>query len=186
MHPLVFLVGLHGSGKSTAGRQLAQYHGWHHISLGDLGRLARKGRRPNDVSLRLMVCMATFRPGTPLPEVTIQAIVSEVTKNAHVRPVVCDGFPASAEHIRRLPAGSIVIELTCDPHVREHRLVARESQTLRKWTPGLPSLRDTALPDLAAAAANAGVRYLRVENTAEGQRSLSAVTERLLDLSSAA
>lgn len=181
MHPIVFLVGLHGTGKSTVGRQLAQHHGWRHISLGDLGRLARKNKRPNDVSLRLMVCMAAFRPGSDLPETTINAIVGEVTRNGHDRPVVCDGFPVKTEHIQRLPQGAIVIELVCNQQTRENRLAERESNTLRKWTPGLPSIRDAALPDLPDAAAIAGVVYLRVENTADGAPGLWAVTRQVLD-----
>ena len=110
--------------------------------------------------------MAAFKHGQDLPEMTIKAILGEVTRHATDRPVICDGFPVVPEHLCRIPSGATVIEITCESETRELRLKERECQTLRKWTPGITSLRDSQLPSLHDAATLAGVTYLKIDNTA--------------------
>ena len=180
MHPVVFLVGLHGSGKSSIGRHLVQKHQWRHISLGDIGRLARKGMRPSDVSLRLMSCLASYRPGEEMPARTCKTIASEVTMHSHASPVVCDGFPVALDQIRFLPLGSKLIGVECSDVVREERLFERASKTVRQWVPGNPSLRDQSLVSLIDAATEMGIFGGWVNNDTSGSNGLDSATSTIL------
>lgn len=121
-----------------------------------------------------------------MPEITIQAIIGEVLRHANDRPVVCDGFPVIPEHMCRIPKGSSVIEITCDNDQREARLKERELQTLRKWTPGITSLRDSQLPSLQHAAELAGVTYLKIDNSASNSDMISEVALQISKLNSVA
>lgn len=56
--------------------------------------------------------------------------------------VVCDGFPASPEHLQVIPAGSTLVLVSCDEDLRQDRLSDRALSTRRSWTPGMPSERD--------------------------------------------
>lgn len=172
MHPIVFLVGLHGSGKSSIGRHLTKAHQWRHISLGDMGRLARKGMRPSDVSLRLISCLAAHRPGEAMPERTCLVISKELAAYSHVSPVVCDGFPIDPAQLSFLPAGSKIFVVECVDQVRERRLMERATKTVRQWTPGNGSLRDQSLPLLVDAARSNGMLAGTICNDEDGDNGL--------------
>lgn len=177
MHPIVFLVGLHGSGKSSIGRHLVRTRQWRHLSLGDIGRLARKNLRPSDVSLRLISCLAAHRPGETMPDQTCLAIANEVLAYSHAAPVVCDGFPIDANQLNYVPIGSKLILIQCSDDVRTQRLLERGVKTVRQWTPGNGSVRDDGLPFLLQAARGKGLFVCSVENERNGESGLAEAAE---------
>lgn len=144
-HPVVFLIGLHGSGKTTVGKHLQDHHGYRHLSLGDLGRLARARRSPEDCSLRLMCLLAGQTPDRPLrPELVTELLVN-IDRMRLASPVSVDGFPSEPHHIDLMPERSVLVHLNVADHVRMARLIERSSNGPRKWTPGQHSARDERL-----------------------------------------
>ena len=142
----VFLLGPHGCGKSTVGRRLTA-RGYIHLSVGLIGRLARRGARPADIPLRLLQVMARHVPGEALNP---QAATEILDYARSLDKVVIDGFPANIEHLALLDdieRWEFVYVLT-PRQIREQRLLARADTTKRAWTPGLKSSRDELLPDL--------------------------------------
>lgn len=164
MHPLVFLIGLHGCGKTSVGRSLESDHGYKHLSLGDLGRLARKQKRAAEYSLRLMCMLSGQSPGDPLREELVDALLKDVERLRLTRPVSVDGFPAQSSHLALLPKDCAVVHLDVPQEVREARLQARSIMGPRKWTPGRPSLRDAELSEVLRAG---GQRIQTVDATAD-------------------
>jgi adenylate kinase family enzyme len=151
--PVVFLVGLHGSGKTTLGRLLKDRHGWRQLSVGDLGRLARRGKLPSDVSLRLMLSLAHSKPGHHIAAHTASLLLAQGDAWRRDAPVVIDGFPSLPAHVGILPERSGIVHVQCAEDLREPRLLLRGEKTQRKWTPNLQSERDLALGALIASAA---------------------------------
>lgn len=147
-HPCVFLLGLHGCGKSSIGRALQNEHGWQHLSIGDLARLARKRRLPQSVPIRLMVMLAGHQVGHPFRHELVLALLSHIKELRSRSPVVIDGFPVEASQVRLCPRPFTAIHVTLDDESRVARLQARAQETKRAWTPGLPSARDEALPSV--------------------------------------
>jgi len=144
-YPLLFLIGLHGVGKSTLGRNLAAYHGYRHISLGDLGRLLRSRRIPRDYSTRFLRLLAAHEPGERMAPDLIAALQTEIERHNALGPLVVDGFPTEPYHIMGLPAGCTVIHLHCDDQERARRLSHRSETTKRKWSDSMESRRDRQL-----------------------------------------
>lgn len=145
--PCVFLLGLHGVGKTTLGRHLHAEHGWLHVSLGDLGRLARKRRVPREFGVRLMGALAGQIPGERLKPPLIDALLQEVERHRMERPVSIDGFPTEPFHLPLLPHGSLVIHLQVDEATRSFRLEQRSTTTARQWSAqAVPAPRDRDLP----------------------------------------
>lgn len=151
-HPLVFLIGLHGVGKTTIGRALATEHQYLHVSLGNLGRLLRRRRIPKGYSLRFLRLLAAHEPGERMSSALIQALHSDVNTHNTQAPLVVDGFPAEPYHVTGLPAGCTVVHLTCPDDVRATRLIDREEETNRKWVEGAISDRDRQVAAVAQAA----------------------------------
>lgn len=147
-HPLVFLIGMHGVGKSTVGSMLTG-HGFRHISLGDLGRLVRHKRVPRGYSLRFLRRLAAHIPGERMSAVLIETLLAEIGQINRHGPVVVDGYPAEPDQVLGLPAGSTVIHLVCSDSERVARLTQRSEQSKRKWTPGRESSRDRVLAAVA-------------------------------------
>lgn len=172
----MFLIGRHGSGKTSIGHALEAGHGWKHISLGDLGRLARKNQRPQEHSLRLMVALSRHRPGEPLAGALVQAILADIERIRSTQCLSVDGFPSEAAHLALLTAGSCIILVDATDETRETRLARRAELTNRQWTPGMASARDLALPDLIQAAASAGVLSV-VSNTGDLAAAVAAVLD---------
>ncbi|WP_234265159.1 AAA family ATPase [Hydrogenophaga sp. NFH-34] len=175
MHPCIFLVGFHGSGKTTIGRQLQREHGYIHVSLGDLGRLARSMKFPSEHSLRFLVALAGQAAGQRLEPNVVQALRKEIERLRHVGPVSVDGFPAEAEHIALLPMGGAIVHITVPDSERETRLLHRASVTKRLWTPGQRSLRDEAIPSIIDAALECQYPLWHIENTSGVERSVASI-----------
>lgn len=146
MHPCIFLIGLHGSGKTTLGRLLQKEHGFHHLSLGDIGRLARSMKIPREYSLRFVTAMARQEPATPLSPKVVSLLLAEIEHLRQFSPVSIDGFPAEPSHVHQLPTRSLLVHVVVPENIRQERLVKRSQDTKRQWIPGLRSYRDEALP----------------------------------------
>lgn len=166
LHPCVFLIGLHGCGKTTVGDLLQMERGWRHISIGSLARLARKRRLPAEFSHQFMVRLSAYVPGLPLSPRMIESLTAEVQRHQSLAPVSVDGFPASPDHVALLPEGSRLFFFDIDEDTRQERLTKRAQETMRKWTPGLLSQRDLDVPFVVEAAklrAQSGqIEYFRI------------------------
>lgn len=143
-NPLVFLIGLHGVGKTTVGQAMMK-RGFHHISLGDLGRMLRKHKLPKGYSLRFLRLLAGHTPGERLSEELVGALFHEINDKNRLYPVVVDGFPAEPYHVISLQPGSHLVELTCHEEERVRRLSQRSIETQRQWLPNIVSRRDNQL-----------------------------------------
>lgn len=138
---LLCLLGRHGSGKSTLGSALTA-HGFVHLSVGMLRRLASAKQFPSDVPPSLMIAMGRAKPGAPLQH----DIAERLIKHAAALPnCVIDGFPASVEHLDLLPPETRFALVWTPKLERERRLIARAQQTQRQWTPGRGSAREESL-----------------------------------------
>lgn len=133
-HPCVFLLGLHGAGKTTLGRHLQSHHGWLHVSLGDLGRLARSRRLPKEFGVRLMGALAAQPPGERLSASLITALLNELERHRSAQPVSVDGFPTEPYQLSMLPSGSHLVNLQLDEATRSSRLDHRSATTVRQWS----------------------------------------------------
>ena len=151
MYPCIFLVGLHGSGKTTLGRLLQSQHGWLHISMGNLGRLARSMRIPCEHSIRFMTALSKQAPGQALTVEVVAQLLSEIERLRQSRPVSVDGFPSDPSHASLIPEKSTVMHIMVDELERETRLIRRAEETVRQWNPGQLSLRDQMLPSVLGA-----------------------------------
>ncbi len=141
---LIFLVGLHGTGKSTIGRWLQSNRGWRHISVGDFARKARRREKLADVPLSLLAELARQDPQQRMSPRLVGLLLGFINSWNGQAPVVCDGFPSDPMHVSLLPPHARIIHVTCSE--RESRLKMRSETTRRLWTPGAPSRRDLALP----------------------------------------
>lgn len=144
-HALVCLVGFHGTGKTSIARHLVKDAGFQHLSVGDLGRLARRGRVPSNVPSTLMVLLARTTPGSILDDLTAEHLVAHLFTLRATGPVVVDGFPACPGHVKFLDDRCFVAHITLSEQERNDRLLERGKQTVRQWTPGGSSARDQAL-----------------------------------------
>ena len=138
-HPVLFLVGLHGSGKTTLGRLLKDRHGWRQLSVGDLGRLARRNKLPQGVSLRLMLTLAQATPGKHIDDAAVALLLAQIDAWRRDTPVAVDGFPSLPAHLLRTPDRAGVVHVECARAICEPRLMLRSEKTQRKWTPALPA-----------------------------------------------
>lgn len=144
--PLVCLVGRHGSGKSTIGKELA-LRGYLHLSVGLLRRLANAGEFPVDIPVTLMMAMRRAIPGEALS----LELSSKLLKHATSVPnCVIDGFPASTGHLQLLPPNTLIGLVWSPRSVRETRLNHRAQTSQRLWTPGRPSERERSLAAIVA------------------------------------
>lgn len=173
MFPVLFLIGMHGCGKTTVGRMLEAQHGFRHVSLGDLGRLARQRKINAEYSLRLWCLLAGQTPDKPLREPLVVELLESIHRLRQRSPVSVDGFPSAAAHLSRLPSASTLVFLDVPDQAREERLILRSANGPRKWTPGLRSVRDEMLTEVLQAA---GERVHRIDASPAPQ----TVVERLL------
>ena len=140
------LLGPHGSGKSSLGRALIA-HGYEHIDVGAVSRLARRNLIPSNIPGRLRILLTRHVPGTPLDPLTVKELLEHIRSRPRI---VVNGFPASVEHLDAIGALdelSFVYVHTPRPE-REARLILRAQTTPRGWQPGGRSERDLALPNL--------------------------------------
>lgn len=143
---LVCLVGRHGSGKSTIGAMLESF-GYKHVSVGLLRRLARHGKYPADVPMSLMLALRRMPAGGPMPP-DVSAKLLEFAKTFD--KCIIDGFPANLDHVHMLPLGTRVVLVWCPEDLRVQRLNDRAAATVRQWTAGRPSDRESSLAAVVA------------------------------------
>ncbi|MDD2222841.1 MAG: AAA family ATPase [Pseudomonas sp.] len=165
-NPVIFLIGLHGVGKSTIGKILATEQGFKHISLGDLCRLLHKKKIPTGYGLRFLRLLAKHERGQMMTPELVNALMDEIRGVVHLRGVVVDGFPAEPLHVLSLPTGSTVVHLTCTEHEREQRLAHRSQITVRKWNCRIESRRDEQVQAVFSVAQESGI--LRTAEIANG------------------
>lgn len=159
---IVGLIGLHGSGKTTLGRMLAIFeHGRRHLSVGDLARLARNGRVPNDVPVKLILELSKHQPGCPLPDVAANHLVNYLKSSSGIS---VDGFPSCARHVRLIPKDAVIVVLRTTPQTAKTRLEIRAEKTNRKWVDGGVSERDKQLDETVCALKFAGINVIEIEN----------------------
>lgn len=158
---LIFLIGLHGSGKSSIGKCIQEVDGWRSYSVGDLGRSARRNRPVDGISIRTLVRLGQTQPGTPMSNQLAQMLMADLSKHTQV---VCDGFPASPEHLQFIPAGSVLALVHCDETQRQQRLTQRAEDTSRTWTPGMPSQRDALVHEVFAESRRYPIKRIRFDN----------------------
>lgn len=142
---MVFLIGRHGSGKSTIGDALA-FQGYMHLSLGLLRRIARSGAYPSDIPAVLVTAIGRAPVG-PLP---MSAAVRLIKFAQTLDKVVIDGFPSTPEHLSIIPETAIYGYVWTGAVERDRRLNHRAEVTPRQWVPGRASARELALPILTA------------------------------------
>ena len=174
--PIVYIVGLHGSGKTTAGKHLSQAIDGHiHISVGDLARFGRKGSLPAEVPTRLMACLARHKPGTVFSFQTA-TLLSEylISLTNCKKSVSVDGFPSSPEHVQLLPNNAVILHLFTSEQTRHSRLENRSLTTGRKWVNGGASERDTELKNVLDAASTAGVKVIDIDNSESADKLLQS------------
>jgi hypothetical protein len=129
--------------------ELHHSHGWAHLSLGDLGRMARMRKPHPYLSLRLMASLAGQIPGERLRPQVIDALLNQVQVLRERSPVIVDGFPSEPYHVTKLPSGAKLMCLEVPEDVRLERLEFRTQTTARRWNPDMgPGLRDHQLPFL--------------------------------------
>lgn len=174
---LLCLIGRHGSGKSSIGAAMTPL-GYTHLSVGLLRRLAGQGQYPADVPALLMTAMRRAQPGRPLDPDTCRKLL----KHALSLPnCVIDGFPASREHLALLPTDSAIGVVWTPRSIREDRLVLRAAGSLRQWTPGRHSERESALASVILAARLTD-RLLFVANRDSGNAAIAALAKRVAEL----
>lgn len=150
-HPLVFLVGLHGVGKTTIGKALVA-RGFRHISLGDLSRMLRRKQIPAGYPLRFLRILAAHEPGERMTSQLVTQLLEVIKEHNKHAALVIDGFPAEPYQVLDIPLKSHIVELTCVDSTRFDRLENRSLETPRKWNPDMDSRRDRQLNALLSVA----------------------------------
>lgn len=160
---IIALIGPHGAGKSTLGK-IYESNGYTHINVGFLARMARRKLFPASVPLRLLFELRKHQPGTILGDAIVIELMQWI---ARLDKVVIDGFPSHLKHLELIdaPDNWIIKYLYCPRAIRESRLAARSLSSSRKWTPGLPSERDLALPSLIKQLKSFNLKGFEIQST---------------------
>ena len=167
---LLCLVGRHGCGKSTIGRALAS-HGYQHISVGALRRLAKHNEYPSDVPVQLIAALRRAPRDAAMPMDVVRKLLAFA---AQFPQTVIDGFPVESSHLELLPHEAVVGLVWTPARSRESRLLERNESSSRIWTPGGHSLRDQKLPALIRAARARGQAKF-IANRVAGPESIEAI-----------
>jgi hypothetical protein len=138
------LLGRHGCGKSTLGAALVG-HGYRHVSVGLLRRLALYNHYPLDVPVTLISAMRREKAGALLSPLTAERLMAHISAGPLT---VVDGFPADAAQLSLLPRDTVFCVVWTPATLRAERLENRAATSKRQWTPGRPSARELALPAL--------------------------------------
>ena len=176
LHRIIYLIGLHGAGKTTVGQAMQNNYGWRHISVGDLGRHARRMERVPGISIRLMAFLARSEPGVPLSNPAAQQLIAELESMRQFHNVVCDGFPSHPDNIDLLTQRSEIVLLKSRNSLREARLERRAVETSRRWISGMSSVRDTMVETVFSTASSAGFTSLAL---ATDDQSIEEIASRL-------
>lgn len=166
---VLFLIGKHGVGKSTVGREFEK-QGWRHMSMGEIGRIVRRGQVPRGYLTSFLARMAAHRPNNPIAGDLLQETVAQIRAFQAEGPLVVDGFPATPAHIHALPEFSsaeghplYLVYLSCDEDERRRRLYHRAETTRRKWDfDTVGSERDSMLEKVFNEAHERGMAVLRI------------------------
>jgi hypothetical protein len=182
-NPVVWIVGLHGSGKSTCGKIFTKIvPGWRHISIGDLSRLIRSGKYPSDLPIRLITTLNRSKPGGTFPPAAAREVAAFVEKTrASASGISVDGFPSHPHNLNLLPTDSIVLHVQCNSADRDKRLTKRAETSPRKWTPGIVTNRDALVDSTVQAAQSLGLKVLGVNNDGD-QAQLELELQKVLPL----
>lgn len=136
------------------------------------------------MSLRLFVELRMYRTGELMSQRLVETILFEIGKHRQTNSVVIDGFPAKPEHVFKLPAGSLLVHISCAESLRAQRLDHRAAQASRLWTPGMMSMRDTHLPSVIEAghkcAQTNDLRLLELDNGTNGIDALNAAAQMII------
>lgn len=164
MYRIVYLIGSHGTGKTTIGKSLADNFSWEHLSVGDLGRNARRNFRVPGISIRLLSMLAMEEPGSSISQRTAKQLISEIENKNTCKNMVCDGFPSHPNHINMIQAHSEIILIQTPEELRQQRLSDRVELTGRKWTPGKVTIRDDLLASVFLSAQQSIIVTSVIEN----------------------
>lgn len=151
---IIFLIGLHGVGKTSIAKIMENKFGCSHISIGDIGRSIRKRKIPSGLPGRLVRLMAAHEPGKIIDDDLAESIIHFIFEKSKNSTIVIDGFPSEKNHIDLIESGSYVIKITCKEEERFKRLKIRSENTERKWSNGIESARDQNVNDVMHAAIN--------------------------------
>lgn len=156
---------MHGVGKSSVAVALAKDVGGVHLSIGDLCRLARRGKVPDGLPIRLMAALARHTPGSILGSEVSTHLIDYLTKLHRARKAICvDGFPSTFGHVEQLAAvpsfkGNLhIVHVQCNDELRIARLLRRSQETGRRWSQDMDlSKRDRGVASVGSAAHTFGI-----------------------------
>lgn len=162
---LICFIGMHGVGKSSVALTLAKEVGGIHLSVGDLCRLARRGKVPDGVPIRLMAALARHTPGSILGSEVSTHLIDYLAKLLRLRKTICvDGFPSTSGHVEQLAAVPTfkenlrIVHVLCNDELRIARLLRRSQETGRKWSQDMDvSERDRGVASVGNAAHTFGI-----------------------------
>lgn len=95
----ILLFGAPGAGKGTQSAFLTSQHGMHHISTGDLFRLAIKAKSSLGVEAKRYMDQ-----GKLVPDMIVVGMVEEEFIRLHGKSFVLDGFPRTVDQAESLEA----------------------------------------------------------------------------------
>lgn len=170
LYPLVCLIGMHGTGKTTIGQILKNQCGFQHLSVGSYVRAAKNNLIPSDVPYRLISELRQHKSGGILSEKATLMLLEHIKTILMTKPVSLDGFPSSPEHIALLPATTHFVVVECDENTRTDRLIERGNKTVRKWIEGQSSQRDLLLDNVQQEIKNQELNFHQINNNGDLSR----------------
>lgn len=174
---LIVLLGRHGSGKSTIGSRL-ENHGFKHISVGMIRRLAQSRQYPVDIPVPLLISMKRAKPG----QVLDSKATSQLLKFTHeLGNCVIDGFPTVVDQLQYLPNEAVFVYVGIAKAIRENRLVIRAATSKRQWTPGLHSEREAALASLVKQI-RTDQKLIYVSNNLDSEYGISEIAKKIIKI----
>ena len=142
MEKLILVLGPHGAGKSTLGRELADICEASFYGAGDLicAEIARGTERGLD-------CKDLMDSGHSVPLEVSYGLLDEALTERHADVVILDGYPRYVDQVRlleqvtRRPVDNLLV-LDAPAEIRAHRIKNRLSCTkcCATYGPGYPSL----------------------------------------------
>lgn len=144
---LVFLIGRHGSGKSSIGDEMSKL-GYKHLSIGLLRRLSRSNQTPSDIPYSLMAAVRRSQPGAGLSTEVGKRLIDFALS---FERCVVDGFPTTVQDLDILPRHATIGVVCTSKDLRRARLEHRAEHSQRQWTDGRRSVREEMLAQVILA-----------------------------------